>query len=70
MKKAYDVVIVGGGVINARLLQLVREKLFEKIGGYRASLGILQAIDNYLVMPGLQNRAGVLGAIALAQRLG
>ena len=62
-------IIVGGGVMNARLLQPVREKLLEKIGGYRVSLGNQQAINEYLVMPGLRNRAGALGAIALAQRL-
>jgi fructokinase len=62
-------IIVGGGVMDANLLQLVREILLKKIGGYRASLGNQQAIDEYLVMPGLQDRAGVLGAIALAQRL-
>ncbi len=61
-------IIVGGGVMNERLLQSTREKLLKKIGGYRASLGNRSAIDDYLVMPGLENRAGVLGAIALARR--
>ncbi len=56
--------------MNACLLQPVREKLLEKIGGYRVSVGNQQAINEYLVMPGLRNRAGALGAIALAQRLG
>jgi len=61
-------IVVGGGVMNAGLLQAVRVRLLQTIGGYRASLGNQKAINDYLVMPGLENRAGVLGAIALAQK--
>ena len=61
-------IIMGGGVMEKpRLLPLVRRKVLEMLGGYVQSPDILQHIDSYIVPPGLGDRAGVLGAIALAQ---
>jgi fructokinase len=63
-------VILGGGVMErAPLLGLVRTRLRELVGGY-LDLPLLGAdIDRFLVRPELDDDAGVLGAIALAQQL-
>jgi fructokinase len=61
-------IIIGGGVgANLNLLKMVREKTPLLINGYISSQAILQDIDSYIVPPALGNRAGVLGAIALAK---
>ena len=62
-------IILGGGVIQQpRLIPLIREKTRTALNGYVQSPAILEAIDTYIVPPGLGNRAGVLGAIAIAQQ--
>lgn len=64
-------VVVGGGVLEQPgLMNMIRRRLPELIGGYldTPELGG-SAIDRYLVAPSLGDRAGVLGAIALAQDL-
>jgi fructokinase len=38
------------------------------INGYIQSPIILENIDSYIVAPGLENRSGMLGAIALAEQ--
>lgn len=61
-------IILGGGVSQQpQLLTLIRQKTQATLNGYVQSPAILEAIDTYIVPPGLGNRAGVLGAIALAQ---
>jgi fructokinase len=61
-------VIVGGGVMDRPpLLGMVRQRLRELVGGYLQTPLLGEAIDSYLVAPELGDRAGVLGAIALAQ---
>ena len=61
-------VIVGGGVMQqASLLPAVRARLRELVGGYLDTPLLGARIDSYLVAPELGDRAGVLGAIALAQ---
>jgi fructokinase len=61
-------IILGGGVMDQRqLFPLVRAKVQTLLNGYIQKQEILKAIDAYIVPPGLGNRAGVLGAIALAQ---
>jgi fructokinase len=61
-------VIVGGGVMDRPpLLGMVRQRLRELVGGYLQTPMLAEAVDSYLVRPGLGDRAGVLGAIALAQ---
>lgn len=63
-------IVMGGGVMKQpRLLPLVRRKTQEVLNGYVQAADILEHIDSYIVSPGLGNRAGVLGAIALAQRV-
>lgn len=64
-------IIIGGGLMEqSYLLPLVRVKVQELLNGYVQALQILEEIDNYIVLPGLGKRSGVLGAIALADRLG
>ena len=60
---------MGGGVMDQEhLFPMIRERVQEYLSGYVQSPEILENIDNYIVPPGLGNRAGVLGAIALAQQ--
>lgn len=62
-------VILGGGVMDqTQLFPLVRAKVKDFLHGYIQKPEILDRIDQYIVPPGLGNRAGVLGAIALAQQ--
>jgi fructokinase len=62
-------VIVGGGVMERPgLLALVRERLRALNGGYLEVPALSERVDSYLVAPELGDRAGVLGAIALAER--
>lgn len=60
-------IVMGGGVMAQRqLLRLVRVKLQEYLNEYVQAPAIREEIDQYVVVPGLGDRAGVLGAIALA----
>ena len=62
-------IIMGGGVMEqAHLFPLIRQKVQAALNGYVQSPVILEHIDQYIVPPGLGNRAGVLGAIALAEQ--
>lgn len=64
-------VVVGGGIMQqAQLFPLVRRRVQELLAGYLQAPAILERIDEYLVPPALGGRAGVLGAIALAQEAG
>jgi fructokinase len=61
-------IIIGGGVgSNLHLLKMVREKTVALLNGYIPSRTLLDEIDSYITPPALGNRAGVLGAIALAK---
>jgi fructokinase len=63
-------VILGGGVMSAtQLFPLIRQEVQKLLNEYVQSPAILADIDGYIVPPGLGDRAGVLGAFALAQRL-
>ena len=61
-------IIMGGGVMKrSHLFPLIREKVQKLLNNYVQAPAILEEIDSYIVAPGLGGRAGVLGAIALAQ---
>ncbi len=61
-------IILGGGVMDqAHLFPKVRQHVRVILNGYIQARAILDDIDRYIVPPGLGNRAGVLGAITLAQ---
>ena len=64
-------VVLGGGVMDQpALLPLVRDDLGRLLNGYVQAPAILHAMDQYLVAPGLGARAGVVGALELAARIG
>jgi fructokinase len=61
-------IILGGGVMKERtLLARVQERLRELAAGYFDAPELKEGIGEFVVRPGLGDRAGVLGAIALAQ---
>jgi fructokinase len=62
-------IILGGGVMQqAHLFPLIHREVQALLNGYVQSPAILDEIDAYIVPPGLGSRAGVLGAIALAEQ--
>lgn len=62
-------IIIGGGVGSLpHLLPKVQQRTKELINGYIQSPVILENIESYIVSPGLGNRSGMLGAIALAEQ--
>ena len=63
-------VIMGGGVMaQGHLLPVIRRNVQALLNGYLQTPAILDAIDEYIVPPSLGDLSGVLGAIALAQRV-
>jgi fructokinase len=62
-------IIIGGGVGSlGHLLPRIQQKTQQYINGYIQSYIILEHIESYIVNPGLGNRSGMLGAIALAEQ--
>ncbi len=60
-------IIIGGGVMEQKhLFPLIHEKVGRLLNNYIQSPEIVDNIKNYIVPPDLKERAGVLGAIALA----
>ncbi|MCK4422574.1 MAG: ROK family protein [Candidatus Omnitrophica bacterium] len=61
-------IIIGGGVLEQKqMLGLVRDKVKKELNNYVQAKEITDRIEDYIVLPGLGNRAGILGAIALAK---
>lgn len=61
-------IILGGGVMQQpQLFPLVRERVKTVLNGYLRAPEIEEPNPGYIVPPGLGDRAGVLGALALAQ---
>ncbi|NOT60888.1 MAG: ROK family protein, partial [Acidobacteria bacterium] len=61
--------ILGGGVMHQpQMLGLVRNEVQRMVNGYLQIPQLGAAMEDYLVLPGLGDRAGVLGAIALAEQ--
>ena len=62
-------ILLGGGVMDQRqLFPLVRRKLRQLLAGYLQTPAITEENDQFVQPPGLGARAGVLGAIVLAER--
>jgi len=62
-------IVVGGGVMDqGQLFPLVRDEVRALLNDYVRAPEILERMDEYVVPPGLGGRAGMLGALALAQR--
>jgi fructokinase len=60
-------ILMGGGVMNQlRLLGPIRRRMRHWLGGYIDRSDVLSDDSGYIVTPGLGERAGVLGALALA----
>ena len=61
-------IILGGGVMSQpQMFPLVREMTRARLNGYVQDAAITERIDEYIVPPALAGRAGVLGALALAE---
>jgi fructokinase len=63
-------IIVGGGVMrHPHLLARLRDEAQRLLAGYVRARVVLEAFDDYVVAPGLGERAGLLGALALGHAL-
>jgi fructokinase len=61
-------IIMGGGVMRqTHLLAKIRPKILDCLAGYIKNETVIDGIDNYVMLPGLGEDSGILGAIALAQ---
>jgi fructokinase len=65
-----ELIIFGGGVLKLPgLLAAIRAETATLLNGYLGTAAVREHIDRYIVAPELGDRAGVLGGIALAQRV-
>ena len=63
-------IILGGGVTQQEhMFPMIHQKVRTLLNGYVSSPLVGERIAEYIVPPGLGARAGVLGAIALAERV-
>jgi fructokinase len=61
-------IVFGGGVMSdGSLLPLVRDSAFRCLNGYVPALKDATRVAEYICAPGLGNRAGIAGALFLAQ---
>ncbi len=61
-------IILGGGVMEQKqLLQKIHKNVKEILNNYIQADKIIKHIEEYIVLPSLGNRAGVLGALSLAK---
>jgi fructokinase len=61
-------IIMGGGVMaQPQIFPLLRQKVQASLRGYVQHTAVLENIDSYIVPPALGGRAGVAGAIVLAE---
>jgi fructokinase len=61
-------IVMGGGVMaRPGLLPLVRHAVTEVMNGYLDQTAMSEGIADYITPPGLGSKAGMLGAIALAE---
>ena len=62
-------IILGGGIMKqSHLYPMIRTKVVQLLNEYVQAPQILDSINEFIVPPDLGNKAGVLGAIALAQQ--
>ena len=54
---------------NTNLFPMIRKELLRLLNGYIHANPLLDQIDAYVVPPELGNRAGVLGAMVLAEHI-
>ncbi len=61
-------IILGGGVMQKEgLLKKIHQHLPGLLNNYVHSTWVIEKLTEYIVLPGLKDRSGVLGAIALAR---
>lgn len=62
-------ILIGGGVVGGQafLLPRLRSTLIHSLNGYGAAPEVVGQIENFLTVPALGERAGPLGAVALAE---
>ena len=59
-------IIVGGGVAHQeQMMPLIRAEVLRQMGGYITAKG-MQDLENYIVLPSLNDNQGILGALKLA----
>jgi len=62
-------IVLGGGVMEqSQLLSLIHSEVKTVLNDYVQSPQVLDLIKDYIVLPGLGRRSGVLGALALAKQ--
>jgi fructokinase len=62
-------VVLGGGVMQQQFLfPLIRSELIRLLNGYVRSKELIENIEQYVVPPKLGNRAGIAGALVLAEQ--
>ena len=62
-------IVLGGGVMGqAHLYPLVRREVATLLNGYVQAREIHEGMNSYVVPPGLGNRSGRLGGLAMAER--
>lgn len=62
-------IILGGGVMEQKqLFPLIRSQVCEKLNAYLDVPNITNDIEAYIVPPKLGSKAGIMGALALAQQ--
>ena len=62
-------ILLGGGVMQqAGLIELTRDKLVDQLNGYVTSENLGGSLAEYVVAPAFGQDAGLIGAIALAMR--
>ena len=62
-------IVLGGGVMQQHwIFALIRRELLRLLNGYVQSRELTENVDQYVVPAKLGNRAGIAGALALAQR--
>lgn len=63
-------VIIGGGLSSKKILiKKIRKNVKDMLNGYVKHKLILSNISKYIVLPKLKNNSGILGAIALGEKL-
>ena len=59
-------IIIGGGVAHQeQMMPMIRAEVKRQMGGYIAAKG-MQDLENYIVLPSLNDNQGILGALKLA----
>ena len=62
-------ITLGGGVLGlAGLIEAVRERTVEWVGGFLRTPAVADDINGYIVAPSLGDRSGVLGGLLLAEQ--